>query len=340
MQRRAFLQQTTWLTLGASLGAPHTPLVLGHGPKRYTVDVHWSRAYAVQHPVKDAHEMVFDRKGRLLLLTNDTRNNVLIYSANGEILDSWGHEYPGAHGLTIFDENGTEVLYICDTERHQVIKTTLQGRVLHIYDWPREAGLYEKAEEYIPTETTVAPNGDLYVADGYGKDYILRYNARGEYLGHFGGKGSEAKHLNNAHGICYDGRNAAQPVLCVSSRQQQAFKRYTLAGEYLDTIPVNGAWVCRPVVKGDYLYAAVLQSQAQLWQQSGCVVVLDKDNRVVSNIGGNAPHYTNGQLGELYQTIKVFQYPHDVCVDANGNLYVCQWNSGHVYPYKLTPVQI
>ncbi len=37
----------------------------------------------------------------------------------------------------------------------------------------------------------------------------------------------------------------------------------------------------------------------------------------------------------MYQTVKVFDYPHDVCVDDEENLYVAQWNSGNVYPYKF-----
>jgi hypothetical protein len=28
-----------------------------------------------------------------------------------------------------------------------------------------------------------------------------------------------------------------------------------------------------------------------------------------------------------------------VCIDDEENLYVAQWNSGRVYPYKLSPVQ-
>jgi peptidylamidoglycolate lyase len=40
----------------------------------------------------------------------------------------------------------------------------------------------------------------------------------------------------------------------------------------------------------------------------------------------------------MYQTIKAFQYPHDVCIDDEENMYVAQWNSGKTYPYKLEPV--
>jgi len=82
----------------------------------------------------------------------------------------------------------------------------------------------------------------------------------------------------------------------------------------------------------------VLQSNSNLWKQSGFITVLDKDFKVVSNLAGSEPIYTDGKLAEMQQTNAVFQYPHDVCIDDEQNMYVAQWNSGNVYPYKLTPV--
>jgi peptidylamidoglycolate lyase len=340
MNRKKFIQQSSLATLGlwsAAKGYAKQDIVLGHNNKKYRIDTHWGSRNAVSHAVNDCHEMVQDSKGRILLLTNETKNNIIIYDKKGKITESWGSEYPGAHGLTLFNENGTDVLFICDTQRHEVIKTTLAGRVLLSIGFPKESGLYGGADEFVPTETAIAANGDIYIADGYGKDYILHYNAKGEYLGYFGGRGNGNEHLLNAHGICIDNRGNT-PTLLVSSRQQQAFKRYALDGKYLATIPMPGAWVCRPVIKGQYLYAAVLQSQSHLWQQSGFVTILNQHNQVISNIGGSTPAVNNLQNTAMYQTIKVFQYPHDVCIDDEENLYVCQWNSGKTYPYKLTPV--
>ncbi len=313
-------------------------IILGHNNKRYRINTKWSQANAAQYPVKDCHEMVQDKLGRILLLTNDTNNNVLIYDKSGKVISSWGKEYPGAHGLTLFNENGDDFLFICDNSRHQVIKTTITGKVLLTLDYPKETGAYADAGEYVPTETAIAPNGDIYVADGYGKDFIIQYDYKGNYIRHWGGKGTEARHLNNAHGICIDNRDKNNPCLIVTSRQQNAFKRFTLNGVYMNTIPLPGAWVCRPVIKNDYLYAAVLQTNLRQWEQSGFVLVLDKHYKVVSSIGGNLPDYTGNVPEEMYQTIKVFQYPHDVCIDDEENMYVAQWNSGRVYPYKLQPV--
>ena len=313
-------------------------IVLGHNKKRYRLDTRWSQADVARFPVKDCHEMVQDQKGRILLLTNETQNNVLVYDKKGRLLETWGTEYPGAHGLTLFNENGTDVLFICDNERHQVIKTTIDGRVLLTLNYPIETGKYSKAEEFVPTETAIAPNGDIYVVDGYGKDFVIQYDAKGRYIRHFGGRGEGDSFLLNAHGICVDTRNKTKPTLVVTSRMQNAFKRYTLDGAYIDTIAMPGAWVCRPVINGDHLYAAVLQSQSSQWKQSGFVTILDKDFKVISNPGGNEPTYSKGKLGEMKQAETVFAYPHDVCIDDEENLYVAQWNSGKVYPYKLTPV--
>ena len=344
MQRRQFIKQTSLavssLAAMSSLNAmaKNEDIILGHNNKRYSINTKWGELDFNRYPVKDCHEMVQDSKGRILLLTNETHNNVIIYNKSGKLITTWGNEYPGAHGFTLFNENGEEVLFICDNNRHQVIKTTLDGRVLMVLDYPAETGEYTKADEYIPTETAIAANGDIYVADGYGKDFIIQYDYKGKYIRHFGGRGEKDANLLNAHGVCIDSRNAGHPNLIVTSRQQNAFKRYSMEGKYIETIALPGAWVCRPVIHGDFLYAAVLQSKNAEWKQSGFVTILDKNNKVVSNLAGTAPAYSKGVPEEMYQTEKVFQYPHDVCIDDEENLYIAQWNSGHVYPYKLQPV--
>ena len=344
MKRRNFIQQSA-LAAGSLLmsnknlyAQQDDPMILGQKNKRYRLNNKWSKADAAQFPVNDCHEMIQDKLGRIILLTNETKNNVMIYDRSGKLLTTWGHEYPGAHGLTLFNENGEDTLFICDNNRHQVIKTTIDGKVLLTLDYPKETGAYTKADEYIPTETAIAPNGDIYVADGYGKDYVMQYDAKGNFIRHFGGRGEGDQYLLNAHGICVDMRDKKNPTLIVTSRQQNAFKRYTMDGKYINTISLPGAWVCRPVIKGDYLYAAVLQSNKSQGQQSGFVTILDKNFKVVSNLAGTEAVYTNGIPEEMSQTVKAFSYPHDVCIDNDENMYVAQWNSGKVYPYKLEPV--
>lgn len=301
----------------------------------YTLDTAWSKANATQLPVNDCHEMVQDSKGRIILLTNETKNNILIYNTDGKVLDNWGHLFPGGHGLTLHNENGTEFLYITDTAKHQVYKTTMDGKVLLTIDAPLDAGIYTKAEEFVPTETVIDKNGDIFIADGYGAQYILHYDSKGKLLNHFGGRGEGDAHLDNAHGICFDTRNRKHTLL-VTDRTRNCFKRFDTKGKLLEIIKLPGACVCRPVIQGDHLYAAVLRSPTMEASGSGFVTILDKHNKVVSNIGGSEPKYVNGVLQPMTQTDKIFAHPHDVCVDKDENIYVAQWASGKVYPYKLT----
>ena len=342
MKRRNFLRNTAAATGGIlllqDLYARDKGPVYGHNGMRFTLDKAWSRADKDKFPVNDCHEMVQDKRGRIFLLTNETKNNILIYDTKGKLLDSWGHIFPGAHGLTLHTEGGTEYLYITDTEKHEVYKTTLDGQVLLTIPAPMDAnGIYKKNEEFVPTETIIDENGDIFIADGYGAQYVLHYDSSGKLKNYFGGRGDGDEHLDNAHGITFDRRNGQESLL-VTDRTRNCFKRFTKDGKLTGKISLPGACVCRPVIHGDNLYAAVLRSPDLGAEGTGFVTVLDKSDKVVSNIGGTEPVYENGALKPMRQAEKLFTHPHDVCVDRHGDLYVAQWASGKVYPYKLKRV--
>lgn len=314
-------------------------VIVGHNQHRYKLIPHWGNLNPSNFPVNDCHEMVMDSKGRILLLTNETKNNILIYNKDGSLLDYWGSDYPGGHGLSLHNENGGEVLFICDHDRHQVIKTDLRGRVLMVVDYPKETGQYAAAEQFKPTETAIAANGDVYVTDGYGLQYVIQYNYKGEYIRHWGGKGNDEDQFDCVHGIVVDERNKEQPSLLITSRNHNCFKRFTMDGNYMESISLPGSFVCRPVIKGDILYAAVFRSGSNTNFGSGYITILDGDNKVVSTPGSSAPEYINGKLLPQYQQEKIFVHPHDVCVDDDENIYVCQWNSGKTYPMKLERIK-
>jgi hypothetical protein len=338
MRRRHFLRNAATLTAGFHIATdliarPKGP-VYGHDGMLYTLDTRWSKADPLKNPVNDCHEMVQDARGNIYLLTNETKNNILVFNRSGKLLRTWGHDFPGGHGLSLADENGEQFLFITDTAKHQVYKATLDGRILLTIDAPIGPGLYKEAKEFVPTETAVDSNGDIYIADGYGQQHVLVYDTKGNLKHHFGGRGEGDKHLDNAHGICID-RRGGTPTLLVTDRTRNCFKRFSLSGELLGIIRIPGACVCRPVIRGGHLYAAVLRSPVIGNERSGFVTILDKDDRVVSNIGGTEPVYADGQLKPLAQAEKILVHPHDVMVDRDEDLYVAQWASGKVYPYKF-----
>ncbi|MFY0653904.1 MAG: twin-arginine translocation signal domain-containing protein [Cyclobacteriaceae bacterium] len=331
--------------------------ILGHGDYKYKLNRNWAQMSKAQNPILNCHEMVMDSKGRLVMIGDHTDNNVLIFDKSGKLLDYWGTAYPGGHGIALSKEGEEDFLFLADSgwymdrngqwisHNGRVTKTTMDGRVLFDIGHPQTIGIYKPGDAFRPTEIAVGPTGDIYIADGYGKDYIIQYSSTGEYIRHWGGHDNENKNYNlaNAHGVAIDYRDKDNPMVVCTSRSENSFKFFTLDGKYVRTLHLPNLYVCRPVFDDENLYAGVCWSKPKEkkfdWKEhTGFVTVLEGDN-VVSNPGGTAPEYQGSSLQPAYQLdSKPFNHGHDVCIDEDKNIYVCQWNADQTPPFKLERV--
>lgn len=301
--------------------------ILGQGALQYRVVSGWGDVSADMITLQNCHALRQDASGRIVMINTGPKNNVIIYNAAGKMVETWGTTFPGAHGLAIVKDADGECLWLTDHDRHQVIKTTLSGKELKVISWPEGVAPYTKADEYKPTDIEFSDDGSFYVCDGYGLAMVLHYKADGTLIRAFGGKGNEAHQLNTPHGCAVDVRIPAKPLLVVASRGHHALKRYTLAGDYVDTIPLPGAEVCDVMVQGKRLYIPNL---------NGFVSILDENNRVVANLGGSAPVYdAKGSLQRMERVGDTFIHPHNLYVDAAGSVYVAQWDSKGTHPIRL-----
>ncbi len=358
INRRTFINSTAKASLGMVV-VPHFNIlkskpkmydkIIGHGDFKYKVHKSWGDLDRTITPVKNCHEMVMDSKGRLIMVGDNTKNNILIYDKSGKLLDSWGIRYKGGHGLSIWNDGLEDFLFICDAKGESVIKTTLDGRELMIIGHPSQYGAYDKKDKFKPTESAIGPNGDIYIADGYGANYILQFTKKGEFIRKIGeGRGTGQNQFQTAHGVCIDYRGKGEPTLLITSRAANCFKRFTLEGKFIEQIDLPGAFVCRPVIHNENLYSGVCWSSDidyvegdknthpfNINPKSGFVTILDEKGKVVSNPGGTKPKYKKGKLQRMVQDEPIFRHCHDVCVDNDENLYVCQWNANKAYPIKL-----
>ncbi|GAC06925.1 type I secretion outer membrane protein, TolC [Paraglaciecola chathamensis] len=340
--------------------SPHGSII-GHGDFQYKVNYNWGRLDPHKVPVENSHGLAIDAKGRIIMATDSDVNNFVIYNKDGKLLDAWGTQYPGAHSVKISHENGEDFIYIVDCgwvlDRNRpdnqwknkwyrqsgfIAKLTIDGKLVYTIGHPVTLGIYTPDMRYQPTDLTVAPNGDLYVTDGYGSDFVIHYDSNGRYIRHWGGTNNADPALNlvNTHGVGVDTRDPNNQHLLVSSRGEQTIKKYSMQGKWLGDIHLPGAYVGGPVFKGEHFYAPVCWSHidGKMAANSGFITILDKHNRVVSNPGGLAPEYVDGQLQPMQTNYQVFNHCHCVCVDDDENLYVGQWNANQMYPIKLERV--
>ncbi len=357
MKRREFTKSAAIAAAALSIpninfGKSDEDLILGHDKFRYKIVKNWGVDNLLQTPVADCHEMVQDSKKRLIFCTTETKNNIIILDKSGKLITSWGHDFPGAHGLTLFNANGEEFLFITDIVIKEVYKTTLEGKILLTLKYPSESGIYNNSEnvKFVPTETAVAPNGDIYVADGYGSSYILVYDSNGKFKNIFAGKTTEGEDkLIEAHGVAIDNRDKTNPKVIATSRGECAFKYYTLDGKHLESTYYKGSFVCRPIFRGENLYFPVIWSEfangidgGPAWQsRTGYFLVFDKNNKLISAPGVDVIAYENSKPRHLHQSTKVkgtFMHCHDLCIDDEESVYIPQWNSDKSFPLKLERV--
>jgi peptidylamidoglycolate lyase len=339
--RRHFLKTAGALAACAfipSRAATSAAPILGQGKFRYRVVPGWG-VLGADTPVNDCHGLARDRAGHIILLTNHTANNVIIYDRAGRLVHKWGTTFPGAHGLSLVTEGDREVLFITDLNTHRVTKATLDGQILDEWRWPEATGKYEKEDQYKPSWTLHLPNGEFYVLDGYGRDYIVHYGADGKFRRILGGAEGGIVHWG-PHGGMIDTRAKSDPTLLIAMSDQQYLLRLDLDGRELARTPMPGGNPRQIRLHGEHYFVAHL---ADNWPKDrasrGYLSVLDADLRVISNIAGTAPFYDDaGQLQPMRHQEDIFIHPHDLLVDTDESIYIAQFASEKTYPIKLERV--
>jgi len=126
-------------------------------------------------------------------------------------------------------------------KRALVVKTTLSGEEVFTLKYPQESEAYAKAKiKYSPTNLAIAPNGDIYVGDGYGSSYINQYNNKGEFIRTFGGKGKESGQLDCPHGLTVDLRGSHPMLLSpIEQRAPAIFHDGRQAHQFSSRAPIS-----------------------------------------------------------------------------------------------------
>jgi hypothetical protein len=314
--------------------------VTGDGQHKYECVHGWAKlpdglAFGNTHMVQE------DAQGRILIHHQKGKGgSVFIFDADGKFIKAWGEEWKeGAHGMQLRKEADGEFLYLATTGQGKVVKTDLDGKAVFTLGYPTDAKTadgkpcYPDGKGYSPTNISFGPNGDFYVADGYGKSFIHQYNIKGEYIRTFGAPGAGDGQLRSPHGIFTDTRDAANPRVLVADRGNERVQYFSLDGKHLKTIKPEGNAYRKPChfdQRGDLLVCPGLD---------GRVTLLDKECKVVAILGDNADGAQRGKNGVGPDKRKpgVFVSPHGASFDRAGNIYVTEWVSdGRVI--KLRPV--
>lgn len=346
--RREFLAAATTASVAAPvlLGmqdkAGSKAPVLGQGAFTYEATHDWGE---LPSAIKwgNTHGVVEDAQRHIYIhhtvhASSDRADTMVVFDQKGKFVRSWGPEFRGvAHGLHLRQEGREEFLYLTVNATNPkltpqpamqavVVKTTLTGEIVWKIQGPPDIEAYRPGQgpdgapapkPYNPTNIAIAPNGDLYVGDGYGSYYVNQYTNTGEYIRTFGGRGTEAGQLREPHGIWIDTRGAT-PILVVADRRNNRLQRFSLDGKPIDF--VQGFRL--PCHFHEHHGVVVVPDL------HGRVTLIDAANSVIEHLGdSNAPDWNNPLRREPRDRFIPGQFicPHGAAFDRDGNIFVVEW---------------
>jgi hypothetical protein len=349
VSRRTFVKQAA----AGSLVALATPSILtasktdsakpivGVGEYQYEVDHDWAKL-PEKFTWQTTHNVAVGRDG-LVYVIHEGRGDqaehdaIFAFEPDGAYVRSFGKQFQGGgHGLELRTEGSDEFVYATAyQQKRSFAKLTPTGEtVWHKYA-PMEAGGYAEGENvqprkdnpwgrdrFHPTNFAFLPNGEFFLADGYGSWRIHRYDAEGNWKSSFGKPSDEADAdgtFDTPHGVWIDDRGD-EPLVVVADRANARLQWFTLDGEHKNTLD-------------GFLLPANIDVQGELMlvpDLVGRVTLLDAKNEVIAHLGDDSERMKADAAKAIrgdeskWQAGK-FVHPHDACFDADGNIYVAEW---------------
>jgi len=290
----------------------------------YEAVADWHKVPAGRETLGQMHgDIAVSRAGEVYVSVETEGMGVQVFSADGRYLRSLAKAPADLHGFVIRDAGDGEHIYGVSLRGQKFVKMTLGGDV--VLEISRDAiprqywtpNRFSTELGVLLSGMDVAPNGDLYVTDGYSSDYVHRFDKSGHYLGTFGGKAAPYG-FNILHKIAMDTR--FDPVRIIATdRLNNRVVHLSLDGQFLGVVNSELLLPAALTIDGDNVIVGEL---------NGRVTVLDKAGQVVTYIGANTDEGigTNRVPPEKWRAGYVIA-AHGVSTNSEGDVFVAEFTT-------------
>lgn len=318
------------LIASAKAGENKNP-ILGSGDFQYRCIHNWGELPEGHSYGNASHGTAFDEDGFLYITHTGEPDSVFVFDPKGKFVKSMFPEHnskrSSGHGIDIRTEpDGQEYIYLSPANPEMAFtKATLKGEIVWSKgkaDIEKDAGM--KLARYRPTNTSFGPDGSVFLGDGYGSNYIFHYTAEGNFVGVFGGPGTDNGKFRTPHGQWLDSRNGT-PMTVICDRANARLQWFDLQDNHVRTL--DGFLFPADIdIRGDIMLVPDLHAR---------VTLLNKDNKVIAHLGDDEAWRTrvlDKQEGMRAHPEKwpvgKFVHPHDAAFDKEGNIFVAEWVVG------------
>jgi streptogramin lyase len=199
----------------------------------YTVNTEWARLPAGTAWNGNTSWITADGKGQVMVLVR-TAPYFRVLNRDGAFLRAFGDDglFQSAHSVTI-DSQGA--LWVTDSAAHVVHKFSPDGRPLMTLGRKGVAGDNTSRDLFNqPNHVAIAPNGDVYVSDGYVNARVVQFASDGRFVRIIGGvKGSQPGQLQLPHGVALDSRGR----ILINDSDNQRVSVFDRNGTFVESWP-------------------------------------------------------------------------------------------------------
>lgn len=266
---------------------------------RYTVNPKWAQLPADLPWGASTSSVAVDGQGKVIALVRAVPY-FRMFNPDGSFVRGWGDAglFHLAHSVHVAPDGS---IWATDPDDHAVHKFGADGKVVMTLGKKGMTGDNASKDAFNePNSLGFAPNGDVFVSDGYVNSRVVQFTADGRFIRIFGGKkGAGAGELDTPHGVAID----AQGRVLVADSGNKRVAIFGKDGAFIKTVaaPSRGGIVHTP--DGSVYVSDV---------NAGAVTVLRQD--------------------AIVDVIKVDGRPHGLAVDpSTGDVYTSstlanQWN--------------
>lgn len=302
-------------------GAEQQEFITGNGEWTYSVSTGWGQLHGATVFGGTHGGIATDKAGHVYVSTQSS-TGILVYAPDGVLIKTIANQYPEVHSMVFAEENHEEFIYTTvqkgtPGENWLFVKMKTDGTVVQKITAPPEAG-FKAPNEWRITAAVPAPDGSIFIANGYGDSRLFRFDKQGNYLASYAGKGKTEGLFDCCHGISVDTRYD-QPMMLVCDRENRRLCHFDFDGRFVRSLTGHLRRPCQVSFHGDFAVVSELE---------GRVTVLDRDNAPVAFLGDNPrkDQWANYQLppGEIRPAF--FSAAHGCHIDQQANIYISDWN--------------
>jgi DNA-binding beta-propeller fold protein YncE len=287
--------------------------IVGSGKYTYRVNEEWQRPPAGLDV--RACAVSVDSQDRVYCFNRNAEHPVVIFDRDGNFLSSWGAGlFTFPHAIRIVRANGQDVVWLCDEHHQQFRKFTTDGKLLQtigekgarsdtgVPEDDFSSAAWKKVTHgggpfNLPTDIAFAPDGSMFMTDGYGNARVHKFSPDAKYQFSWGEPGTAPGQFNLPHGVWIDRRGR----VLVADRENDRVQVFDQNGKLLS------------------VWSTELIGPAFFYVDDDDIVYIPEHN------GGRISILTlDGERLARWGDGPVHRSCHGIWVDSHSDLYVVQ----------------